>query len=253
MKLILALSLTLLPFWGSSNQGDEEPVSRPLDHWVQRAHLDGQAGTIVAILHPYLTASYDPRRAGLFKVWRGSLEKHGPGYDGDMKGYSSPQGYPFEEHPVDEPGWRVLRKGKDQLAQARIASYRIKDQKLYIKYILTLQDGQELIIEEYPEYQAVKREDNRSGFVRTFMVIAGPPDVDVMVHLEVADLIGKNDLKTSTKFSNVTRLKRMFEWGNTYRFEGDMVLDRDEPTVLEMVYTINAETEARRRNGNSGG
>lgn len=253
MKLMLVWSMILLPIWGNNVQGDEEPISRPMEHWVQRTHLDGHPGTLVAILHPYLTASYDPQRGGLFKVWRGSIEKHGPGYDRDMKGYSSPQGFPFEDYTEGAPAWQVLRKGKDQLSQARISSYRIEDNKLLLTYVLTLQDGQEIVVEEYPEYDDVKRNENRSGFVRTFTIKSGPTDADVLLHLEIADLIGKNDLKTSSKFRNVTRLKRMYEWGNTYRFTGDMILDRDEPTVLETVYTINAETEARRRSGNSGG
>lgn len=253
MKLILAWCMVGLPLWLIPPVDDDAPISRPLEHWILRTHLDGKPGTLVAVLHPYLTAAYDPQRGGLFKVWRGSIEKHGPGYDGDMKGYSSPRGFPFEDHEMDEPAWRILRKGQDQLASARIAGYRTEDKKLYIRYVLALKDGQEAVIEEYPEYLDVKRNENRSGFTRIFRVVRAPLDVDILLHISVSDVIGKNDLKTNTKFSNVTRLKRMFEWGNTYRFTGDMVLDRDEPTVLELTYTVNAETEARRRNGSTGG
>lgn len=249
MKMILIWFLALFPILGPDSPDEETPLTRPVADWVLRTHLDGQPGTLVAILHPYLTVSYDPRKGGLFKVWRGTLEKHGPGYDKDMKGYSSPRGFPFEDHLPGKAAWRVLQKGQNQLAQAHLAGYRIEAKQLFLRYELMLKNGQKVVVEEYPEYLDVKRPDNRTGFIREFKILEGPVDVEVQLHIEVSDLVGKNDIKSSSKIKNITRMKRMFEWGNTYRFEGDMILDREESTTLEVIYTINAETEARRRSG----
>ncbi|MEL6672722.1 MAG: hypothetical protein AAFR61_11045 [Bacteroidota bacterium] len=82
---------------------------------------------------------------------------------------------------------------------------------------------------------------NRVAVERIFMVKDLPADTEVYLHLEVEDLYKAGDIKTDGKLTNEYKSKQIFDWGNLVDYEGDLILQRDKPTVLSITFTIDPE------------
>lgn len=235
--LIAIFSLGFIP-------EEDEPIERPIDPWVFRAVLDEMPGAVVVALHEHIWVAYNPMTADVYKVWRGKITLQGAVYTGIYGGQPTAEGFPFVVNDIDQASWEVKLNGKTERPKIRWEGYKVLDNVFTAMYTLTLSDGQVIKIEEQPEYVEVKRSDNRSSFQRTFTVTQAPSNAEISLALELDGMIKKSDIQSKSKFKDVNKEKRHFDWGTLYNFEGKLLLDQEEPTVLTLTFAIDPEKEA---------
>jgi cytochrome c len=248
-KLIL-LALLLLGIGNLAFVPRGEEAPRPLDPWVFRTVLDGKAGSLVAALHKDMWIAYDVEQGTLYRAWRGSVIASGAVFTGTLGGQPKTDGFTFfAGDGEDRQVWTVRRKGGEETPKVRFSGYRVLDNVLTLNYELTLQDGSKIRVEEQPEYRPKKDNTNRAPLERVFRLYDLPDeDTEVVLSLKVSNLLLKGDLKSNSKLKNTDVEKRHFDWGTSFNLESDLLLNTDEPTELTMIFTLDLEAAAKKRN-----
>ena len=248
LLLILFLSLSSLCFSQKEKDKDktkeEGPIERPIEQWVFKAVLGDLPGAVVVALHQDIWLAYNPNTADLYQAWRGRVKFQGAVYTGVPGEQPEVDGFPFVVNALEAPSWEVKLNGKTEKPSVQWQGYRIQDNDFIAMYRLLLSDGQEIHIEEQPEYVSVKRSDNRSSFQRSFTIKQAPPGAEIRLGIELDGMIRRGDIQSNAKFADVDREKRHFEWGTLYNFDGKLILEREEPTVLILTFAIDPEKEA---------
>lgn len=219
--------------------------SRPADPWVFRATLDGRPHALNVALHRSLWLSYDAASGKLAKAWQGLLLQQGASSATGLGQSARSSGVTLFESPGEESDWRVAQGGKTIRPEVRFLGYRVEDTVLTLAYALRLPNGSEIRIEETPECLPGKKSDNRSTLVRQFRVSGLPPATQVLLRLRLRSLLKPGDIAADAKWQNEQRSKRMFDWGTLLDYSGDLILNADAPTRLEITFTVNPEMAAK--------
>ncbi|GAB4403147.1 MAG: hypothetical protein OHK0039_01940 [Bacteroidia bacterium] len=222
---------------------------RPVSQWVFRSNLDGCPAALVAGLHTQLWTAYDARSGQLYRAWLGGTRLQGMAFGGAYDAQSVPDGVILIPEEPGRQVWHVRQGGQELAVRYVFGGYAIRDSQLFIRHRLVLPDGTVLPIEEQPEYVEAKRPENRIGMERRFAIGPVPEGTEVLLDLRIPTLIHAGDIKTDGKFIRKEKIKRFYDWGTTYDFDGDVLLNTDKPTTVSIVFTLNAEEEARRSGG----
>ncbi|MEL6650556.1 MAG: hypothetical protein AAFQ87_07115 [Bacteroidota bacterium] len=226
---------------GFKGPGDEEPIVRPLDPFVFRTTLDKRPRMISLALHPKLWVAYDAATCHVYKAWNGKLKFEGTVFNNIPGPQPSVDGYEFFAFGERETRWLVEQGGKRVTPKTHFLGYTIQDNKLTFRFDLELPDGHRIKMSEYPEYDE-KRSGNMTGLVHTFTTADVPKGVNVIMPVEYTALLFSGDLKTDGKLVKKSKVKRHFDWGTTYDFEGELVLNSNEPTEFAVYFALNPES-----------
>jgi len=80
-----------------------------------------------------------------------------------------------------------------------------------------------------------------TGLVRSFTTANVPKGAEVMIPVEYDAMLFPGDIKTDGKMIKKSKEKRHFDWGTTYDFEAELILNSNEPTELRTFFAINPE------------
>jgi hypothetical protein len=219
--------------------------SRPADPWVFRATLDGRPHALNVALHRSLWVSYDAASGKLAKAWQGLLLQQGPAAETGLGQSARASGITLFESPGEESDWLVLQAGKSFRPEVRFLGYRVEDTLLTLSYALRLPDGSEIRIEEKPECLPSKKSDNRSTLLREFRLSGLPPATQVLLRVRLRSILKPGDIAADAKWQNEQRSKRIFDWGTLLDYSGELILNADAPTRLEITFTVNPEMAAK--------
>lgn len=232
-------------------QKEEVPIERPIDQWVFKVVLDDLPGAVVVALHKDIWLAYNPASADVHQAWKGKVKFRGAIYTGKSGEQPSVDGFPFINQSYHSGhNWKVKLGGKEEVPKVQWLGYRKQDNTFTAMYKLLLSNGTHIEIEEQPEFVTVKRADNRSAFQRTFTVKQSPPGAEISLEMAYDGMVRRSDIQTNSKFKDVEREKRHFEWGTLYNFEGRLLLSNEESTVLTLTFAIDPEKEASTTSSN---
>ncbi|MEM7371667.1 MAG: hypothetical protein AAF587_23835 [Bacteroidota bacterium] len=251
MRRSFLLPVFLFLFWGipstsfAQKDKEEPPIERPLSQWVFKTVVDDLPGAVVVALHKDIWLAYNPVSADIYRAWKGKVKLQGAIYTGISGEQPAIDGFPFINKPFSQQhDWRVKINGQEETPKVMWRGYKKLENSFTAMYSLRLSNGMDIEIEEQAEYMEVKRAGNRSGFQRSFTITRGPTGAEVSLGMAYDGMVRRADIQTSSKFKDVEREKRHFEWGTLYNFSGRLMLSQDEPTVLNLTFAIDPEQEA---------
>ena len=229
MQKKLSFLFLILICMGFKGPGDEEPIVRPLDPFVFRTTLDDRPRMISLALHPQLWVAYDAATCGLYKAWNGRIKFQGAVFNNVPGPQPIAEGFEFITNREPETRWRIEQGGKDLVPQTHFKGYEIVDNKLTFHFELEMPDGHRIKVTEYPEFDS-KRSGNMTGISRTFTTENVPSGINVKILIDYQGLLFGSDLKTDGKLVKKSKLKRHFDWGTAYDYEGAVILNANEST-----------------------
>lgn len=207
--------------------------SRPMSPWVFRSVLDGQPRIITVALHPDLTIAYNAAEAILFKAWKGDVEFDGAVYTTRHGPQPTSSGYAFYQQADHDPVWLVKQGDKVEPAQVKFGGYRFANDQVIFQYTLRTADGKSIKVEETPEYAT---RNNQTGLQRTFNLTQVPANIEVGLATRLTSLAKADDFITSGKFTETARSEVAHEAGKTLTLEGQLWLNREQPTELTVYF-----------------
>ena len=225
---------------GFKGPGDDEPIVRPLDPFVFRTTLDDRPRMISLALHPKLWVAYDAATCNLYKAWNGKINFDGTVFNNIPGPQPTSEGYTFVSYAERETRWRVIVDGKSIVPKTHFLGYTILDKKVSFKFELELPDGHRIKMTEYPEYDE-KKNGAMTGLVRIITTENVPKGVEVVLPVVYDAMLFPGDIKTDGKMNKKSKVKRHFDWGSTYDFEGELLLNSNEPTELRTFFALNPE------------
>lgn len=247
MTYLSSLAITcFLLLSGASGPG--EPVPRPVDPWIFHTILDNQPGILVVALHESLWLGYDTASCTLHRVWRGGLLDTAQAQGNASQ--SITYGFTYNTHAPDPTRWRLSGNGPVLHPDPVFRGFAIEEGQAVLRYELVFSDGQRLSVEERPEYLEKKRPDNRTCLERVFTLQAEPARGKLSLRQDYGPLVWRKDLAGKAKWTQENRSKRLYDWGTTHDFTGDMYLSAKKPATVEVFYTVDVEQEGRRRSSN---
>ncbi|MEM6345862.1 MAG: hypothetical protein AAF927_18355 [Bacteroidota bacterium] len=225
---------------GFKGSGDDEPIVRPLDPFVFRTTLDDRPRMISLALHPKLWVAYDAATCNLYKAWNGKINFDGTVFNNIPGPQPTSEGYTFIGYAERETRWRVIVDGKTIVPKTHFLGYTILDKKVTFNFELELPDGHRIKMTEYPEYDE-KKSGAMTGLVRIITTDNVPKGVEVVLPVVYDAMLFPGDIKTDGKMNKKSKVKRHFDWGSTYDFEGELLLNSNEPTELRTFFALNPE------------
>ncbi|HEY9489780.1 MAG TPA: c-type cytochrome, partial [Chryseosolibacter sp.] len=127
--------------------------------------------------------AYDLSRCTLYKAWKGGVTVEGAAYTDKKNVQPTSWGAPYLTDSLQPSQWIVKREGKEVKSRIVNEGYFFQNNRIYLKYLLTLSSGDGVQIEESPEFITSRTGD--PGLERS-LKISNVPD-GVTVSLECAD------------------------------------------------------------------
>lgn len=202
---------------------------RPRNPWVFRVNLDNIPRIVVLALDEELWMAYDTHNAKLYKAWKGDINFNGPMYDDRHNVQPSSRGIIYIVDSVKQSPWRLKLGSSEIPVQAQYIGYILQDNKATIQYKIQLKEGEDILIEETPEY--VTNQDGDPGLERAFTMSNVPEGVEVFLKIRCGALESKQGLQVSGgSFTQSTVTAQAHEWGSTYIVEGMVTLNAHDVT-----------------------
>lgn len=222
----------------------EKEQERPVNPWVFEAGLEEKPGRLVIALNKNLWLAYDTTTCSIMRIWRGSAFVNSNSENKDM----IVEGFQFVETPGTQKVW-TLKKGNKQVdAEIAFDGYEVLEEKVSMLYTFTLTDGRSFQVKESPEYQLQKKPNsNRITLVRSFEVINPLAGISVLLDFEMSNMPKMGDIKTSSKFVDIKKSKRMYDWGDMFSAEGSLLLNTAKVSTFHMTLTMDGEAYYRAR------
>ncbi len=198
-NIFLILIAGLLGLWYfASNRSDSSAAlqnqNRPNDPWVFRSVLDKQPRMVTLALNDRMWVSYSTDSCALYKAWSGSVNFSGAVYDMQHGPQPVAVGSSWFENQHKRP-WTVSLNGKTEQPRTDYKGHRYtKDGQAEIMYDLVLADGQNIRINERPEF--INR-DRQIGLVRHFDIEKAPAGVKVILHTNIASISDVSNIETN--------------------------------------------------------
>ncbi|MEM6802480.1 MAG: hypothetical protein AAF696_13815 [Bacteroidota bacterium] len=220
----------------------EREQVRPVNPWLFEAGLEEKAGRVVLALNKNLWMAYDTTTCSAMRVWRGTAFVNTGSERKDM----IVEGFNFIENPGTQEVWKVKKGNKVLGAKLSFLKHEIVEEKAYLYYKFTLEDGSSFQLKEHPEYDLQKRPDpNRTTLVRTFSLVNAPKDISLSLDFEVSDLVKMTDLKSSGKIAGLKKSKRMYDWGDLFSAKGSLIIPSGKEASISMTFTMDGESYYR--------
>lgn len=210
-----------------------DSASRPLNPWVFRSVLDGQPRMITLALHEDLYLAFDAAHAGIYKVWKGGVEFDGAVYTTRHGPQPGSHGYAYYENRLTAPRWVIAQGGNTQPAAVKFRGYRFEQDHVILQYDLLTPDGQEIRVNEIPEYRT---KNNQAGLQRIFTLANVPDGTAVGMQTAFTSLQSENDFSTDGKFIETARATVDHDSGRTLSIEGQLWLSADKPTQVSVFF-----------------
>ncbi len=193
MSRILFL-LAVLVTLASCKQAQSDLPERPHTPWVFRSVLDGQPRMLTVALHDDMWLSYSAQTGALVKAWSGSVNFDGAVYTTVHGPQPSSLGDSWMANPYPEP-WRVVRNEKEERPTIQYKGHHFKKGQVWVKYNLKLADGQEIAVEERPEFAT--NEFGQAGLERTFITSNVPQGTKLLLMTQYQSLPTTGNLRTN--------------------------------------------------------
>ena len=199
MKLLVKLSAAILLvaiLWhcaSTSATNSAIDIDRPLSPWVFRSVLDQQPRMITLALHDDVWAAYNTQTCALYKVWKGNVNLDGAVYTTVHGPQPSTLGNGWFENKHPNP-WLIQKNGSPAQTNLQYKGHRFEKGQVVLSYQATLSGGQQLTIEERPEF--IKTETGLSGFERNFTTKNVPDGVRIQLKTNLSSIVSKDNIVT---------------------------------------------------------
>ena len=163
----------------SCGQTESGSVQRPLDPWAFRSVLDKKPRMLTLALDSGFYVAYDLSRCTLYKAWKGGVAMEGAAYTDKKNIQPLSWGAAYLTDSLQHFRWIAERAGKKDLSRIVNKGYFFQNNRIHLKFLLTLSSGDNIQIEESPEF--VKSETGAPGLERSFKVSDVPGGVTVSI------------------------------------------------------------------------
>lgn len=230
-KTISIFLLVILACLAGCNPGNESTRGR--DPWVFRINLDDHARSIVLALNDVLWAAYDPDKGGLYKVWKGGVRFRGPVFDLLHRVQPVSMGVAYMLDSLEQSQWRLKQNDQETIIRPEYRGYTWKDNRVTLRYILPLENGEAIRIEETPEYVT---KDGRPGLERVIKTENVPDGVQILLTTAFEHLTGPDDLQTDGQFIESHSAENSYQWGKSLVLSGKVALNPNGITVIRSYF-----------------
>ena len=235
IKIFCIFSIICMTLGSCSNR---QNIERALETWVIRINLDDRPRMIGLALNKNLYAAYDAQLGALYKAWKGDILFTGPVYDNIHGTQPLSRGEAYIQDTLASNPWSIRRDGKVIPVEADYKGYLKADQRITLKYNLNLPSGEEICIEETPEY--IINAEGRPGFERVFNTSGVPEGTDVLLAVSFEHLSNETDVALDGDWVERSFSERSFAWGTSVTGAGIVKLNRNDVTNLRSYFEPNA-------------
>jgi cytochrome c len=215
---------------------------RPRNPWVFRSVLDSKARMVTAALHDNLYVAYDAQRCELYKAWKGGVVFDGAVYTTNHGPQPSTKGYAYYEQPEQQAFWYLVKDGRERKAIPHFKGYGIKDDKVTFHFQLSDDEGNTILVDETPEYEA---KSGQPGLRRTFQLHAGQGNTQVKIKTLLSNLQNENDYESDGTVTILSSEEKKIAGGATYHVNVEILLKDNDKTNLRVFFHPGFEEKAK--------
>ena len=203
-------------------------VERARDPWVFRLNLDDRPRMIVLALNEQMWAAYDAQRGALYRLWRDGVHFTGPLFDNINAAQPLSIGEAYMLDTSTDSPWRLMRGDQEEVVKAEYLGYVLKNNVATLRYALPLAGGQQIIIEETPEF--VAHESGKVGLNRWFTTSGVPEGVQVVLNASFEHASFRPRPYATSAFAATDFSRNRFDWGSSFKAQGMLVLSSNALT-----------------------
>lgn len=228
MKKLFFVALVLVAIGCTTKE-----VKRPRDPWVFRSVLDKQPRMITITLHDDLFVAYDAQNCGLYKAWKGEVILDGPVYTTKHGPQPTTDGYAFFEQRLTKPTWLLSINGQSTTPTTKWLGHTIKNGQVTLNYLLIDASGNQLTVNESPEY---KSNNGKPGLERTYTLSNVPEGTSVILDTRLTNLTSESDYETDGQLTVDSKEEKKYDQGTTVNLKVSLVLKSNATTSLTVYY-----------------
>lgn len=172
------IMLVLMLILNTGHKQDQHRF-RPRTPWAFRSVLDLKPRMLTLALDSVLYVAYDLSNASLYKVWKGGVSLDGAVYTSKKDIQPSSWGAAYFIDSTSNYEYKAERAGKEIPLRIENKGYVFRDDQIFLKHLVILNNKDSVSIEERPEF--VRNKNGQPGLERLFKIHHLPEAVQISI------------------------------------------------------------------------
>lgn len=220
-------------------------VNRDRMPWAFRINMDERVRNIILALNKELWLAYDAQKSGLYKAWVGGVNFDGIIYNNAHGLQPTSRGVPYLVDELKESPWSIHTENGSQKIDAEYNGYKLFGDKIKLQYKIILDNQEEVIISETPEY--IESANMNPGLHREFTVVGLPNGYELSQNIKFENLIDVDNLHSNSKI-NIKSIKTNKD-ENGFKVDAEIFLKKNGSTILQSFFPKNLYVHETKNKG----